>query len=133
MAASKIAISIDQKTLKKLDRLVKNRSFPSRSKAIQDAVEEKLKKLEKGRLARECAKLDPDFEKALAEEGSAEEVNRWPEQIYSFRISFNPSMIVSVSSGFNRPIFLPSRSLASVRIWLILTQDRFGNPDSTSS
>ncbi len=79
MAASKIAISIDQRTLKKLDHLVKNRSFPSRSKAIQDAVEEKLKKLEKGRLARECAKLNPDFEKALAEEGFAEEASRWPE------------------------------------------------------
>ena len=68
MAVSKIAISIDQRTLKKLDRLVRNRTFPSRSRVIQDAVEEKLKKIEKGRLARECAKLDPDFEKALAEE-----------------------------------------------------------------
>ena len=79
MAASKIAISIDQGTLKKLDRLVKSHTFPSRSRAIQDAVEEKLKKLEKGRLARECSKLDPDFEKALAEEGFADEVTRWPE------------------------------------------------------
>ncbi len=79
MAASKIAISIDQRMLKKLDHLVRNRSFPSRSKAIQDAVEEKLKKLEKGRLARECGKLNPDFEKALAEEGFAEEASRWPE------------------------------------------------------
>jgi metal-responsive CopG/Arc/MetJ family transcriptional regulator len=79
MAASKIAISIDQRMLKKLDHLVRNHSFPSRSKAIQDAVEEKLKKLEKGRLARECGKLNPDFEKALAEEGFAEEASRWPE------------------------------------------------------
>ena len=71
MAASKIAISIDQRTLNKLDRLVKSRAFPSRSKAIQDAVEEKLKQIEKGRLARECAKLEPDFERALAEEGFA--------------------------------------------------------------
>jgi hypothetical protein len=31
------------------------------------------------RLARECAKLDPDFEKALAEESVAEELNEWPE------------------------------------------------------
>jgi metal-responsive CopG/Arc/MetJ family transcriptional regulator len=79
MAASKIAISIDQRTLNKLDRLVKSRAFPSRSRAIQDAVEEKLKKLEKGRLARECSKLDPDVEKCLAEEGFAEEAGRWPE------------------------------------------------------
>jgi metal-responsive CopG/Arc/MetJ family transcriptional regulator len=79
MAASKIAVSIDQRTLNKLDRLVKSRTFPSRSRAIQDAVEEKLKKIEKGRLARECAKLNPDFEKSLAEEGFTEEVSRWPE------------------------------------------------------
>ena len=69
MATAKIAISLDEGTVKRLDRLVKNRIFPSRSKVIQDAVEEKLKKLGKGRLARECAKLDPEFEKALADEG----------------------------------------------------------------
>ena len=79
MATAKIAISLDEGTVKRLDRLVKNRIFPSRSKVIQDAVEEKLKKLEKGRLDRECAKLDPKFEKALAEEGLSAEANQWPE------------------------------------------------------
>ena len=79
MATAKIAISLDEGTVKRLDRLVKNRAFPSRSKVIQDAVEEKLKKLEKSRLARECAKLDPDFEKALAEEGVSAEIDQWPE------------------------------------------------------
>jgi Arc/MetJ-type ribon-helix-helix transcriptional regulator len=69
MATAKIAISLDEGTVKRLDRLVKNRIFPSRSKVIQDAVEEKLNKMGKSRLARECAKLDPEFEKALAEEG----------------------------------------------------------------
>jgi metal-responsive CopG/Arc/MetJ family transcriptional regulator len=67
MATAKIAISLDEGTVKRLDRLVKNRIFPSRSKVIQDAVQEKLKKLGKSRLARECAKLDPEFEKALAD------------------------------------------------------------------
>jgi Arc/MetJ-type ribon-helix-helix transcriptional regulator len=74
MATAKIAISLDEGTVKRLDRLVKNRIFPSRSKVIQDAVEEKLKKMGKGRLARECAKLDPEFEKALAEEGLSYEL-----------------------------------------------------------
>jgi Arc/MetJ-type ribon-helix-helix transcriptional regulator len=74
MATAKIAISLDEGTVKRLDRLVKNRIFPSRSKVIQDAVEEKLKKLGKGRLAQECAKLDPKFEKALAEEGLSYEL-----------------------------------------------------------
>jgi Arc/MetJ-type ribon-helix-helix transcriptional regulator len=74
MATAKIAISLDGGTVKRLDRLVKNRIFPSRSRVLQDAVQEKLKKLEKGRLARECAKLDPEFEKALAEEGLSYEL-----------------------------------------------------------
>jgi metal-responsive CopG/Arc/MetJ family transcriptional regulator len=79
MATAKIAISLDEGTVKRLDRLVKNRIFPSRSKVIQDAVEEKLNKMAKGRLARECAKLDPEFEKALAEEGLSAEADQWPE------------------------------------------------------
>ena len=79
MATAKIAISLDEGTVRRLDRLVKNRIFPSRSKVIQDAVEEKLNKMGKGRLARECAKLDPEFEKALAEEGLSAEANQWPE------------------------------------------------------
>jgi metal-responsive CopG/Arc/MetJ family transcriptional regulator len=79
MNTAKIAISLDKKTLMRLDRLVKTRIFPSRSKIIQDAVEEKLKKIDRGRLERECSKLDPDFEKALAEEGLSEEAAQWPE------------------------------------------------------
>jgi len=79
MATAKIAISLDEGIVKKVDRLVKNRVFPNRSKVIQFAVEEKLKKLEKSRLARECAKLDPKIEKALAEEGLSSETDQWPE------------------------------------------------------
>jgi len=79
MASAKIAITIDESTLHRLDRLVKDRVFPNRSKAIQDAVEEKLKKLERNRLARECTKLDPTMEKAMAEEGMGEELEQWPE------------------------------------------------------
>ncbi len=33
----------------------------------------------KRRLARECAKLDPEYEKAMAEEGMAEDSLAWPE------------------------------------------------------
>lgn len=79
MASAKIAITMDESTLHRLDRLVKDRVFPNRSKAIQDAVEEKLKKLERNRLARECAKLDPVVEQAMAEEGMGEELDQWPE------------------------------------------------------
>ncbi|MGB5983976.1 MAG: ribbon-helix-helix domain-containing protein [Desulfobacterales bacterium] len=79
MAASKIAITIDDNTLKRLDILVKSNFFPNRSKAIQQAVSEKLMRIEKSRLAQECAKLDQEFEQALAEEGFSSELEEWPE------------------------------------------------------
>jgi metal-responsive CopG/Arc/MetJ family transcriptional regulator len=79
MSRSKIAITIDESTLERLDELVEQSMFPSRSQAIQEAVEEKLARLTRTRLARECAKLDPRFEKALAEEGLSEDLSEWPE------------------------------------------------------
>jgi metal-responsive CopG/Arc/MetJ family transcriptional regulator len=79
MASTKIAITMDKNTLHRLDRLVKDQMFPNRSKAIQEAVEEKLNKLERSRLARECAKLDLADERAMAEEGMGEELKQWPE------------------------------------------------------
>jgi metal-responsive CopG/Arc/MetJ family transcriptional regulator len=79
MAASKIAITIDDTILKRLDGLVKSNVFPNRSKAIQEAVEDKLSRLDKSRLAQECAKLDPAFEQTLAEEGFSSELEQWPE------------------------------------------------------
>ena len=48
--------------------------FPNRSQAIQAAVEEKLARLQRSSLASECAKLDPLFEKAIAEAGLSEEL-----------------------------------------------------------
>ncbi|MFQ5683760.1 MAG: ribbon-helix-helix domain-containing protein [Candidatus Binatia bacterium] len=79
MARSKVAISLDESTLDRLDKLVKKQVFSNRSQAIEEAVTEKLARLEKSRLARECAKLDPAFEKALAEEGLSEGLVEWPE------------------------------------------------------
>jgi metal-responsive CopG/Arc/MetJ family transcriptional regulator len=79
MGRSKIAISLDEQVLNRVDRLVKEALFPNRSQAIQIAVEEKLERLERSRLADECAKLDPEFEKSLAEEGFTEELAEWPE------------------------------------------------------
>jgi metal-responsive CopG/Arc/MetJ family transcriptional regulator len=79
MAAAKVAISIEGNVLARLDRLVRQQTFPSRSKAIEQAVKEKLERLDRSRLARECAKLDPAFEKALADEGVSGELAEWPE------------------------------------------------------
>jgi metal-responsive CopG/Arc/MetJ family transcriptional regulator len=79
MAKAKVAISLDENILKRLDRLVKGAVFRNRSQAIQVAVTEKLERLKRSRLAQECAKLDPEFEKSLAEEGLSEELSQWPE------------------------------------------------------
>jgi hypothetical protein len=46
---------------------------------VQEAVREKLDRLDRSRLARECAKLDPSEEKQLAEEGLTEDLKTWPE------------------------------------------------------
>jgi metal-responsive CopG/Arc/MetJ family transcriptional regulator len=70
---------LDENTLNQLDRLVKAHMFPNRSQAIQEAVAEKISRLDRSRLARECAKVDPAYEKALAEEGLSAELASWPE------------------------------------------------------
>jgi len=78
MSTAKIAISIDEELLARLDRLVTEKRFVNRSRAVQEAVKDKLDRLERSRLARECAKLNPEFEQQLADEGlSGEEL--WPE------------------------------------------------------
>ncbi|MCC6326994.1 MAG: ribbon-helix-helix protein, CopG family [Acidobacteria bacterium] len=79
MSVAKVTISIESQLLKRIDSLVKNRVFPNRSQAIQSAVEEKVIRLDKSRLARECAKLDKKEEQAWADLGLAAEVDEWPE------------------------------------------------------
>ena len=79
MASAKIAISLNKDMVERLDRLVDEGVYPSRSRAIQEALEERLSRLSRDRLARECAKLDPEYESALAEEGLGSEVEQWPE------------------------------------------------------
>ena len=79
MACAKIAVSLNKETVEKLDRLVVAGIYPSRSRAIQEALEERLNRLSRDRLSRECAKLDPAYESALAEEGMVSEVEQWPE------------------------------------------------------
>ena len=78
MSSAKIAISLDPEALKQVDQLVEGGLFPSRSKLIQDAVAEKLQRLRRIRLARECAKLQRPVEQAAAEEFFRAEAE-WPE------------------------------------------------------
>jgi metal-responsive CopG/Arc/MetJ family transcriptional regulator len=76
---TKVAITIDEGMLARVDALVRRKVFSNRSRAIQQAVREKLERLERNRLAEECARLDPSFERALADEGLSEELAAWPE------------------------------------------------------
>ncbi|HEY6394892.1 MAG TPA: ribbon-helix-helix protein, CopG family [Candidatus Binataceae bacterium] len=79
METVKVAISIQHKLLRRVDSLVRRRVFPNRSKAIQQAVREKLERIDRSRLARECAKLAPRAEQAMADEGLARDLDEWPE------------------------------------------------------
>jgi Arc/MetJ-type ribon-helix-helix transcriptional regulator len=76
---AKIAISIDEKVLERVDGLVRDGVFGNRSQAIEAAVADKLARLGRTRLAMECAKLDQAAERDLAEEGLSEEISGWPE------------------------------------------------------
>jgi Arc/MetJ-type ribon-helix-helix transcriptional regulator len=79
MPKTKVAITLEQALLEQLDELVARGRFPNRSQAIEAAVADTLQRLAGVRLARECAKLDPAEEKALAEEGMGAELAAWPE------------------------------------------------------
>lgn len=79
MGAAKVAITIEGDLLRRIDQLVDQKKFANRSRAIQEAVRDKLERLERGRLARECAKLDKRAEQRLADEGLAEDLKEWPE------------------------------------------------------
>lgn len=76
---TKIAISIDKKILNRIDSLVEKKMFTNRSRAIQTAIEEKISKLDKSRLAIESAKLNTADEQLLSEENSKMDFAEWPE------------------------------------------------------
>ncbi len=79
MPKTKVAVSIDAELVGRVDRLVRDRRFPNRSAAFEAALAQVLERLDRGRLVRECAKLDPRRERALAELGLAADFAEWPE------------------------------------------------------
>jgi metal-responsive CopG/Arc/MetJ family transcriptional regulator len=79
MAATKVAVTIDSELLAELDRLVSQQVFPNRSKAIQEALADKLGRMRRRRLARESTKLNLAEEQALAEEGIDADMTQWPK------------------------------------------------------
>ncbi|WP_129630485.1 ribbon-helix-helix domain-containing protein [Candidatus Oscillochloris fontis] len=78
MTTTKVAITIDSSLLAELDRLVAQQVFANRSKAIQEALADKLTRMRRHRLARESAKLSPVDEQALAEEQFEQDSAQWP-------------------------------------------------------
>lgn len=79
MPKAKIAVTLERNILGEVDRLVKQHAYPNRSRAIEEALREKLLRLKKTRLAREAARLDPALEPSLAEEGLSKDAFKWPE------------------------------------------------------
>lgn len=79
MSTAKIAITLDAEIVEQIDRWVRERKYPNRSKVIQEAVKERMARWRKTRLMEEAAKLNPKEEKALAEESLAVENEAWPE------------------------------------------------------
>jgi metal-responsive CopG/Arc/MetJ family transcriptional regulator len=79
MPKTKLAVTLDSDLVLNLDNLVARHEFANRSQAIETAVAEKLARISRTRLARESAKLDPDEERALAEEGLGGSAETWPE------------------------------------------------------
>ena len=72
----KIAVTLDRRAVADLDRWVLEGKYPNRSRALQSAVNLLIEREKRTRLVRELAKLDPQEEKQLAEEGLGDS---WPE------------------------------------------------------
>lgn len=79
MPKSKIAVTLEATLLAEVDQLVEQHRFANRSQAIEAAVSEQLSRFKRTRLAEACARLDPDEERALAEEGMGADFSDWPE------------------------------------------------------
>ena len=79
MPKTKVAVTVDAHLLERVDHLVATRRFANRSQAVESALADVVARVAKTRLARECAKLDPGEEQALADEGLAGSHGTWPE------------------------------------------------------
>ena len=77
MATEKIAITLEKDLLEEIDRGVRNGLFKNRSRAIKEAVREKIERQRQTCLVAEVMNLDPKEEQALAEEGMTGEGNEW--------------------------------------------------------
>ena len=71
MSLVKVVISVEANQLKKIDFYAKQHGFKNRSEVFQFVLTDRLKRLSRSRLARECAKLDIPEEQALGSVNNA--------------------------------------------------------------
>jgi metal-responsive CopG/Arc/MetJ family transcriptional regulator len=79
MPKTKVAVTVDAALLEQVDQLVSAQRFTNRSQAVESALADTVARIGRTRLARECAKLNPREEQALADEGLAGSRETWPE------------------------------------------------------
>ncbi len=79
MPAAKIAVTVDERVVDQIDRLVREGKYKSRSSVVQEALEEKLKERKRKRLIEEVSKLNPIEERALADESLHLDDEEWDE------------------------------------------------------
>ncbi len=77
MPTGKIAVTLEEKTIREVDRWVREGRFPNRSRALQAALDEMTRRHKRGRIALEAAMLDRREQQELAEAGLGDE--SWPE------------------------------------------------------
>jgi Arc/MetJ-type ribon-helix-helix transcriptional regulator len=73
----KLAVTLEERTVKDLDRWVREGRYPNRSRALQAAASLLAEREKRNRLARELAKLNRKEEQKMAEEGLG--TAAWPE------------------------------------------------------
>ncbi|MEK7409429.1 MAG: ribbon-helix-helix domain-containing protein [Acidobacteriota bacterium] len=73
----KIAVTLEKRTVRDLDRWVREGKYPNRSRALQAAADLLSEREKRSRLASELAKLDRTEEQEMAEEGLGDA--SWPE------------------------------------------------------
>jgi Arc/MetJ-type ribon-helix-helix transcriptional regulator len=75
---ARIFITLDESVLKRVDRLVANGRYSSRSDAVRDAVRAQVDRFDRARLGSDLLKLDRSVEQRMAEEGAAFDLESWP-------------------------------------------------------
>ena len=79
MPKRKVAVTLEAETVRRVDRMVREARYGNRSQAIEAAVSAQLDRLERRRLAEECAKADPALERKMADEGLTADAAAWPD------------------------------------------------------